>query len=336
VLLSGPAVRAASRTAGSVVFLAGPNGAEAARLLPGVDDVVVFDAPWVSFEPPATDASALSALIASISEHAIDEALILTSFHQSPLPLAMLLRLAGVDRIGATCVDYPGSLLDVRLPYREDLHEVEQALALCTAMGHELPDSDDAALAIELPVRTGADPWPSDRYVVVHPGASVPARSLPAKTTRDVVRTLVGSGRCVVVTGSRNEVDLARAVVPASVSDRVCIVAGTTSFVDTAHIVAGADAVLCGNTGIAHLAAAVQTPVIDVFAPVVAPHRWRPWRVPHVLLGQLDIDCAGCRSRTCPLPGQPCLASYTPAAVIDALHDLDRHRRASELCEAAG
>ncbi len=42
------------------------------------------------------------------------DALILTSFHQSPLPTALLLRLAGISRIAAISTDYPGALLDVR------------------------------------------------------------------------------------------------------------------------------------------------------------------------------------------------------------------------------
>ena len=54
----------------------------------------------------------------------VDCALILTSFHQSPLPLALLLRMAGVPFVGAICEDYPGSLLDVRFHVDGDLHEV--------------------------------------------------------------------------------------------------------------------------------------------------------------------------------------------------------------------
>ena len=40
--------------------------------------------------------------------------MIFTSFHQSPLPTALALRMAGVPRIAAISEDYPGSLLDVR------------------------------------------------------------------------------------------------------------------------------------------------------------------------------------------------------------------------------
>ena len=87
-------------------------------------------------------------------------------------------------------------------------------------------------------------------------------------------------------------------------------------------VLAGADAVVCGNTGPMHLAAAVGTPVVAAFAPTVPLARWRPWRVPHVVLGDQDVPCAGCRSRVCPLDEQVCLASVTGADVVAALDRL--------------
>ena len=52
-----------------------------------------------------------------------------------------------------------------------------------------------------------------------------------------------------------------------------------------AAVLAGAGVVVVGNTGPAHLAAAVRTPVVSLFAPVVPAERWRPWGVPGTLLG---------------------------------------------------
>jgi ADP-heptose:LPS heptosyltransferase len=325
VLLAGPAVRAVAASGEPVIFLAGPAGAPAARMLPGVAEVLTFSAPWVSFDPPAVDSGAIDALLGEVRAADVDEAIILTSFHQSPLPLALLLRLAGVRRIAATCVDYPGSLLDVRHPYLADLHEVEQALSLCQAAGHHLPDGDDASLQIRLPHRI-AGTAPSCPYIVVHPGASVEARQIPVGTAAETVAALVDAGRHVVVTGSADEVALANGVAAVAHSDRVTVAAGDTDLAQFAHLLRGADAVVCGNTGTAHLAAAVGTPVVEAFAPVVPAHRWRPWMVPHELIGRLDIGCAGCRSRRCPLDDQPCLRPVTADAVLDAVDRLASRR----------
>jgi ADP-heptose:LPS heptosyltransferase len=87
-------------------------------------------------------------------------------------------------------------------------------------------------------------------------------------------------------------------------------------------VMAGAELVVVGNTGPAHLAAAVGTPVISLFAPVVPAPRWRPWKVPHVLLGQQDAACAGTRARTCPVPGHPCLNQVQVEQVTAAVERL--------------
>ena len=56
--------------------------------------------------------------------------------------------------------------------------------------------------------------------------------------------------------------------------------AGRTDLADLASVLRGAEAVVVGNTGPAHLAAAVGTPVVSLFAPVVPAERWHPWGVP--------------------------------------------------------
>jgi ADP-heptose:LPS heptosyltransferase len=322
VLLTGPAVRAVAAE-GRVTFLAGPGGAAAARLLPGVDDVVVFDAPWVGFEPVATDATAVADLVGRVRALHFDAAVVLTSFHQSPLPLALLLRLAGVPRIAATCEDYPGSLLDERVAYAPGGHEVDQNLAVAAALGFTLPPGDDGRLAIRRPPspprRRDATPG-GHPYVVVHPGASVPSRALPTGLAAAAVDALHRRGWAVVVTGSAAEADVVARV--AGGAPAVRQEAGTLDLAALADLLAGASALVVGNTGPAHVAAAVGTPVVGVFAPVVAPHRWRPHGVPSILLGDLDIACAGCRARSCPLPRQSCVADLRASDVLDAVEHL--------------
>lgn len=320
VVLTGPAVRAVAATAERVTFLAGPAGDAAARLLPGVHDVWTWEAPWVGFDPPAVDRAETDALVDQIARAGVDAAVVLTSFHQSPQPLALLLRMGGVGHIAATSVDHPGALLDVRHPYLEELHEVEQSLAVCAAAGHHLSDGDDGSLDLSLPPAT--IDLPAQPYVVVHPGASVPARRLPLAPTTEAVRRLTAAGWLVVTTGGPGERDLARTITAEARPDRVDDRTGGTGLADLAHLLAGADAVICGNTGPAHVAAAVGTPVIEAFPPVVPAHRWRPWRVPHVLLGDQGIACAGCRARSCPIEGQPCLDPFDADAVVDAVEHL--------------
>lgn len=91
---------------------------------------------------------------------------------------------------------------------------------------------------------------------------------------------------------------------------------GRTSLPLLASVLAGADVVVAPNTGAAHLAAAVGTPVVSLFAPVVPAARWAPYGVPTVLLGDQAAPCAHSRARSCPVPGHPCLDQIEPSAVV--------------------
>ncbi|NBH04805.1 glycosyltransferase family 9 protein, partial [Amycolatopsis sp. SID8362] len=82
-------------------LLAGPHGRAAGELLPGVDEVLTWRAPWIDPEPPPVTAEDTGTFVELARARRFDRALVLTSFHQSPLPLALLLRQAGVPWIGA-------------------------------------------------------------------------------------------------------------------------------------------------------------------------------------------------------------------------------------------
>jgi len=324
VLLCGPAVRAvaAAPDIDEVWMLCSSVGAPAARLLPGVDRVLVWDCPWITTAELPVTRDHLELLGTVIAEAAPDVALILTSFHQSPLPLALQLRLAGVPRIAGMSVDYAGSLLDVRLrpgeDFPEDQPEPERALALVTAAGFPLPPGDDGRLAMSS--GTLPDQLAGEGYVVVHPGASASARRWPAEHHAAAVRMLHEQGIPVAVTGGPEE----RALT-AFVSDggrTGSDLGGLADLLTTAAIMRAASVVVAGNTGPAHIAAAVGTPVVSLFSPVVPAIRWAPYRVPHVLLGDQHASCRDTRARQCPVAGHPCLSSVSPQQVVDACRGL--------------
>jgi len=316
VLLAGPAVRAVAAGAERVTLLCGPRGQAAAHLLPGVDDVRVFRAPWIDPEPEPVSRDATFALVDELAGLALDQAIVLTSFHQSPLPLALLLRLAGVPVVAAVSEDYPGSLLDVRHHVDDGLHEVERALSLVATLGYEPAPGDHLRLALREDRRGSPPPLPDGPYVVVHPGASVPARAWAPERHRELVALLADEGHRVVVTGGPAERALTAQV--AAGRPGVLDLGGATDLGALADVLAGAEVVVVGNTGPAHLAAAVGTPVVSLFAPTVPAERWRPWGVAHELLHR-DVPCAGCRARTCPVPGQPCLDDVPARQVAAAV-----------------
>ena len=314
VLVTGPALRALRAGCEHLTLLCGPRGRAAAELLPGIDELLCWRAPWIDPEPEPVSRAGVDDLVAELAGRRFDRAVVFTSFHQSALPTALLLRMAGVPWVGAISEDYPGSLLDLRHRFDEDVPEPERALSLARACGFELPPGDGGGLAVR-PVASAAAATP---YVVLHPGTSVPARAWPAERYRELCELLAARGRTVVVTGSPDERDLTAYVAGSDGIDR----GGRHDLHELAGVLAGADVVVVGNTGPAHLAAAIGTPVVSLFAPTVPLARWAPYTPYRVVLGDQDAACRGSRATACPVPGHPCLTSVTASEAVAAVEAL--------------
>ena len=319
VLLTGPALRALAAGSRHLTLLAGPAGAPVAGLLPGVNDVLVYNAPWIGPDPQPLDDGCLRFLMRELILGDFDEAVIFTSFHQSPLPAALLLRMTAVPRVSAISVDYPGSLLDVRHQVDDDIPEPERALSLAGAAGFTLPPGDAGRLALRGPLPDVRSLISERGYVAVHPGCTAPARTWPVERWVQAVRELTAEGHRVVVTGSKGERELTARVAGES---GALDLGGRTGLPELAAVLAGAAVTIAPNTGPAHLSAAVGTPVVSLFAPVVPAVRWAPYGVETVLLGDQEAACAGSRARQCPVPGHPCLSSVTARDVVSAVDKL--------------
>ncbi|WP_194288734.1 glycosyltransferase family 9 protein, partial [Ornithinicoccus halotolerans] len=147
-------------------------------------------------------------------------------------------------------------------------------------------------------------------------GSTSGARPRP-RSTAALTRALRADGWEVVVTGGPGELRYAPPPAP-GVTDLV----GRTDLGTLAAVLAGAACVVVGNTGPAHLAAAVGTPVVSLFSPVVPAERWAPYGVPSVLLGDQQAACRGTRARECPVPGHPCITGIGPGDVASAVREL--------------
>ncbi|MGY4648634.1 glycosyltransferase family 9 protein [Mycobacterium sp. URHB0021] len=319
VLITGPAIRAVAAAHDRVVMLAGPHGRAAAALLPGIGEIIEWQAPWVDFDSPDLTADHVDALVKQLRDLAADRAFIFTSFHQSPLPMALLCRMAGTPWVGAICEDYPGTLLNLRHHVAAGIPEPMRALSLAEAGGCPLPVGDDGGLRVR-----GAGRIPDavarlvgdEPFVVYHPGAAVPARMPSVARSADMVRALCSAGYRVVVTGAPSESTLTAQVAGHGAVD----LGGRTDLAELAAVLRAARVVVAPNTGPAHLAAAVGTPVVSLFAPVVPASQWRPFGTSVTVLGDQTARCRATRARRCPVPGHPCLDGITDEALLAAVH----------------
>ncbi|GAA0224373.1 glycosyltransferase family 9 protein [Cryptosporangium japonicum] len=152
--------------------------------------------------------------------------------------------------------------------WRDDEHERVRWCRLLRFYGIGA-DPDDVRLDVVRPPGPGA--------VLIHPGADAAARRWPADRFAAVARALTAAGVPVVITAGRGEGALAAAVADRAGLPPATVVGGDADvpFAALAARVAGARAVVVGDTGIAHLASAVATPSVVLFGPV-SPALWGP------------------------------------------------------------
>lgn len=149
-------------------------------------------------------------------------------------------------------------------------HEVHRWCRMLTE--HGIP-ADPSRL--DLPPPPVQAPAIARDATIIHPGAASGARRWPAARWADVARNEVATGRNVVLTGSLTDWHRCQHIaMRAGLPPEACL-AGRTSVVELAGVVCAAGLVLSGDTGIAHLATALNRPSVVLFGPV-PPSEWGP------------------------------------------------------------
>jgi ADP-heptose:LPS heptosyltransferase len=324
VLLTGPALAALRSAAphAELDLLASPAGAAAAQLLPEVDETVVARVSWqqiaVTAEPPDTD------LVFRIAARHYAAAVVLTSFSQSPWPAGYALQRAGVPLRAGMSKEFGGTALTHWVPAADDgLHQADRALRLLDGLGvptAHVPSTLHAAVPGASRERAaaavqGAGLDAAAPYAVVLPGASCPSRRWPAERFRATAALLATEGLPVVVTGPAAERDLVAEV--AARTPGVVALAGAFDVPDLAALLAGAAVAVTNNSGGMHLADAVGTPVVVLFAGTEDEGQYRPRSVPSAVL-RVPTACSPCRQFHCPFDLE-CLAIAAEDAALAAL-----------------
>ena len=329
VLLMTPAIHAIrqSHPRAHIALWTSAIGAEVAAMDPDIDEIIVYEAPWMDpWHRLPQDGRRELAMIAELRRHKFDGAIIFTSYHQSALPAAYMCYVAGIPLRLAASIDGPGSLLTTRHRHPDRMmHEVERACDLVAAAGMR-SDSLELVLTIQpewecaLRAKLAHMGISLDHpTAVVHAGCSMPARTYSAAGFTAVADALIDRlGVQVIFSGSPGERDLVERI-RQGMRRRAYSVAGETSTAELATLIRMSDLVVTNNTGPGHIAAAVHTPVVVLFALTNPPEQWHPWTEQRRLLYR-QVDCALCYARICPF-NQECLA--IPAhEVVDAAADL--------------
>lgn len=331
VLMTTPALRAlkGSRPDRRLTLLTSSAGAPVAALIPDLEQTLVYDAPWLKATAPRTNSQPELAMAAQLRQAGFEAAVIFTVYSQNPLPTAMLCYLADIPLRLAYCRENPYQLLTHWLPDPEPdhclRHEVRRQLDLVAAAGCQTADE---RLSLRLPAEAhrqvrallrevGVDleqPW-----LVIHPGASAPSRRYPAEGFAEMARRLwLEQGYQILLTGTGAEADLID-LIRTEMAGPVYSLANRLNLGQFAALLALSPLLISNNTGPVHLAAAVGTPVVDLYALTNPQHT--PWAVPHRLLFH-DVPCKYCYKSVCPEGHHHCLRLVSPQMVVQAVNEL--------------
>jgi lipopolysaccharide heptosyltransferase II len=329
VLMTTPALRALKERAHNLTLLTSRAGAEVAAFVPEVDDVVVYDAPWMKATSKRSDGQPDVATVERLRRGRYDGAVIFTVYSQSSLPAALMCHLAGIPLRLAHCRENPYSLLTDWIPEAEPerliRHEVQRQLDLVASIGATTSDRR-LSFRVPHPARTSvamlltsggidtAVPW-----VLVHPGASAPSRRYNPRGFAAAADSLVRDlGWQVVFTASSGEVELVTEIQSRMKSASLSL-AGRLGLADLGAVIEAAPVLISNNTAPVHIAAAVGTPVVDLYALTNPQHT--PWEVAHRVLYH-DVPCKFCYKSVCPEGHHNCLELVSPAAIVDAAQHL--------------
>lgn len=346
VLMTTPAFKAlkASAPGRQLTLLTSSAGAAIAPFIPDLDDLIVYDSPWLKATAPRVDSRPEYDMIEHLRQFKFDGAVIFTVYSQNPLPSAFLCYMADIPLRLAHCHENPYQLLTDWLKDPEPAsgirHEVQRQLDLVAniachtedeRLSLKVADRDRASILNHLHLLNLnlSQPW-----VLIHPGATAESRRYPPEGFAAVADRLVQQGYQIIFTGSEWEgelIDRIQAMMTVPSYSLAC----RLSLGELVALIAVAPLLISNNTGPVHIAAAVGTPVVDLYALTNPQHT--PWQVPNRVLFH-DVPCKYCYKSICPEGHHNCLRQVAPETIVAAACELwsDSPARSQEILYVKG
>jgi heptosyltransferase-2 len=303
---------------------------------PAVNEVILYDkegaqrAPWATVE-----------FARRLRRYEFDAAVVLhptSRSHWIPWLAKIPVRI-GYDRKS-------GWLLSHRMRHRKHegaRHEAEYTLGLLRPFGinarrprPSLPVSAEAASRVAAMLERGGVS-PGDRLIAVHPSAScVSKRWMPERFAEVADRLIAERGVKVCIVGGVGPGDESQAAAMAAAMRRPFLnLTARLTIAELTALFQRCALLVSNDSGPVHIAAAVGTPVVDIFGRNqrgLSPRRWGPLGDGHVILHK-EVGCVTCLAHECDIEFL-CLTSLSADEVYQsAVRVLDRQKNASAVSE---
>ncbi|RUR81799.1 glycosyltransferase family 9 protein [Chlorogloeopsis fritschii PCC 9212] len=311
VIMTSPALRAIKENLPDcrLTLMASPGGAQAATLLPWVDEVLPWRVLWQDLGKLDFNPEREWELIRTLQAGKFDAAIIFTSFSQSPHPAAFVCYLAGIPLRMGESKEFGQGVLTLELPAAPDeIHQVERNLRLIEAAGFEVIDRN---LCIQIPetaqkealaLLSGNSEYQNSQfppYLLLNPWTSCQSRNYDSQRFAIAALQLAKATQMpVVVTGVEKDCDKSASLL-AMLGDYAINLIGKTTLPQLAALIANAKLVLTNNTSTMHIADATRTPTVVMFAGTELESQWQP-RNGYSRLLRRPTHCSPCYAFRCP------------------------------------
>lgn len=289
IIMSTPAFHALKTTFNCrLTLLTSSAGVGICKHIPDIEEVIIADLPWMKLNVDENSFH-LRDLIHQLKTKQFDAAIIFTVYSQSSLPAALLTFMAGIPERIAYCRENPYHLLTTWVPDKEPYsfiqHQTERDLQLAEAVGAVSNDKHlqlltDASASYSLQKKLHAHHFSvNDDYIIIHAGVSEKKREYPIHLWQQLVQQLQQQSHLkIVFTGTKEQKNLIAQIITQS-QQNIINLAGKLSISELIALTEHARLMITVNTVTAHIAAALQTPVIVLYALTNPQHT--PWMVKH-------------------------------------------------------
>lgn len=346
LLMTTPAIEAMKESVPGrrITLLASKEGGRVASSIGLFDDVIIYSAPWLKASGSSIHPDDDLKMIEKLKEKNFDGAVIFTVYSQNPLPSALLCYLSGIPLRASFCRENPYSLLTHWVkedePQKFVRHEVRRHLDLVAHLGCSSEDRpmvlnvngpSDHSLMEKLLVR-GLLEKEQDKWVVVHPGSTASSRRFHTEGFSRVCELLINEGKTVIFTGAPSEAMISREIQKKMRGENKGInLSGELELEELIALLKRSALLISNNSGPVHMAAALGTPVVDIYALTNPQHT--PWMVKHSLLYH-EVSCAYCYKSICPQVHNNCINLVSPQRIFEEtikLFDLPAHQKRDHL-----
>ncbi len=235
-------------------------------------------------------------------------------------PHALLLWLAAVRHRVGWNAGGGGFLLTDSPEFVPQRPETESRAALLETLGLQ----PDAPIVPQLTARPDDRLWPQlvdakrRRRIVLHIGAGTPAKRWPVTHWRELLGRLILNGEFqIALVGGTGDQQRAAEILGDQPWPHVVNATGKLELARTAALLTGADLFIGADSGPAHLAAALDTPVVVLFSGTNHAAQWQP-RSDRVAVVRHDVACSPCHLRNCLWAEHPCMTRIAPTEVLAA------------------